>query len=169
VNVHHSDRVIDLSVHSDLVFRICLGFSGNPLDAEELAQESYLRAIRKINSLNNTHLSREWLLKITQNTCLNYVGKKHLVRWFSSTSENEYVEENTPESLFVKHEQHKIFKQSVQNLPQIYKEIFILREYDELSYREIAKTLGLKKGTVMSRLYRARRTLSHQLRMGMAV
>ena len=165
----NSDRVIDLSIHSGLVFRICLGFSGNPLDAEELAQESYLRAIRKIHSLNNTYLSREWLLKIAKNTCLNYVSKKRLIRWFSSTSENEYVEKNTPESLFVKHEQHKIFKRSVQNLPQIYKEIFILREYDELSYREIGKALGLKKGTVMSRLYRARRTLSHQLRMGMDV
>ena len=165
----NSDRVLDLSVHSDLVFRICLGFSRNPLDAEELVQESYLRAIRKIHSLNNTYLSREWLIKIAQNTCLNYVSKKRLIRWFSSTSENEYVEKNTPESLFVKHEQHKIFNRSVQNLPQIYKEIFILREYDELSYREIGKALGLKKGTVMSRLYRARRTLSHQLGMGIDV
>ena len=169
MSVHNSDRVIDLSVHSDLVFRICLGFSGNPLDAEELAQESYLRAIRKINSLNNTHLSREWLLKIARNTCLNYVRKKRLNRWFSSISENEYVEKNTPESLIVKNEQHKIFKRSVQNLPQIYKDIFILREYDELSYQEIAKALGLKKGTVMSRLYRARRILSYQLGMGMDV
>jgi len=167
--VPNSDRVLDLSVHSDLVFRICLGFSRNPLDAEELVQESYLRAIRKIHSLNNTYLSREWLIKIAQNTCLNYVSKKRLIRWFSSTSENEYVEKNTPESLFVKHEQHKIFNRSVQNLPQIYKEIFILREYDELSYREIGKALGLKKGTVMSRLYRARRTLSHQLGMGIDV
>ena len=167
--MRNSERVIDLSVHLDLVFRICLGFSGNPLDAEELTQESYLRAIRKINSLNNTHLSREWLLKIARNTCLNYVSKKRLIRWFSSTSENEYVEENTPESLFVKHEQDKIFNRSVHNLPQIYKEIFILREYDELSYREIAKALGLKKGTVMSRLYRARRTISQQLSLGMAV
>lgn len=164
--MHNSDRVIDLSVHLGLVFRICLGFSGNPLEAEELAQEFYLRAIRKINSLNNTHLSKEWLLKIAKNTCLNYVRKKSLIRWFSSTSENEYVEKNTPESLIIKNEQHKIFKRSVQNLPQIYKEIFILREYDELSYREIGKALGLKKGTVMSRLYRARCTLSHQLRMG---
>ena len=169
MSVNNSDRVIDLSVHSDLVFRICLGFSGNPLDAEELAQESYLRAIRKINSLNNTHLSREWLLKIARNTCLNYVRKKRLIRWFSSISENEYVEKNTPESLMVKNEQYKIFKRSVQNLPQIYKEIFILREYNEHSYQEISKTLGLKKGTVMSRLYRARRTLSHQLRLGMDV
>ena len=165
----NSDRVIDLSIHSGLVFRICLGFSGNPLDAEELAQESYLRAIRKINSLNNTHLSREWLLKIARNTCLNYVNKKRLIRWFSSTSEKVYVEKNTPESLIVKNEQHKIFKRSVQNLPQLYKEIFILREYNELSYQEIAKTLGLKKGTVMSRLYRARRTLIHRLEMGMDV
>jgi len=167
--MHNSDRVIDLLVHLDLVFRICLGFSGNPLDAEELAQESYLRAIRKINSLNNTHLSREWLLKIARNTCLNYVNKKRLIRWFSSTSEKVYVEKNTPESLIVKNEQHKIFKRSVQNLPQLYKEIFILREYNELSYQEIAKTLGLKKGTVMSRLYRARRTLIHRLEMGMDV
>ena len=57
----------------------------------------------------------------------------------------------------------------MQNLPDIYKGIFILKEYDELSCREIGKVLMLKKETVASRLYRASRTLSHQLRMGIDV
>lgn len=160
--MNSSDRIICLLVHLDLVFRICLRFSSNPLDAEDLAQESYLRAMRKVYYLNNTHLSRGWLAKIAKNTGLNYVKKRRLDCWVYLISEREYMEKNTPESLFVKNEHHKIFKKAVQNLPQIYNEIFILREYDELSYREIGKALGLKKGTIMSRLYRARRTLSHQ-------
>jgi len=95
--MNSSDRIICLLVHLDLVFRICLRFSSNPLDEEDLAQESYLRAMRKVYYLNNTHLSRGWLAKIAKNTCLNYVKKRRLDCWFYLISEREYMEKNTPE------------------------------------------------------------------------
>ena len=143
--MRNSDRVIDLSVHSDLVFRICLGFSDNPLDAEELAQESYLRAIRKINSLNNTHLSREWLIKIAQNTCLNYVRKKRLLRWISSISENEYVEKNTPESLIVKTNNIKSLKGLSRIYPRYTKKFLFLENTMNFPTEKLVKPLGLRK------------------------
>ena len=162
-SIFESEILKDLVSYFGQVYRICLGLSKNFLDAEDLAQESYLRAIRKIDSLNDSHLSREWLVKIARNTCLNYLSKKHLNRTFLFRSENDLVEKITPEFSIVKKEKHQIFKRAVQNLPKIYKDVFILREYRDLSYQEIAKTLGLKEGTVMSRLCRARQGLRNQL------
>lgn len=144
---------------SDTVFRICLGFSRNPWEAEDLMQEVYLRAFRKFDSTINGHFSKEWLFKIAKNTCINHVKKKRLSRIFLVRSDVNPVEQNTPEQRVILKEQHKMLKVAIGKLPRKLHAVFVLKNYAHLSCLEIALTMGIKQGTVLSRLNRARRAV----------
>ncbi|MFQ6081997.1 MAG: RNA polymerase sigma factor [Candidatus Aminicenantia bacterium] len=154
----------ELMTYQESVFRICLGFSKNPWDAEELTQEVYLKAYKKISTLKDSSLSRPWLFQIAKNICLDHSRKNRLGRFCELGSDNEPVERKTPESLICHKEQLQILKKAVRQLPKKLKEVFILKEYGHLSYQEIASTLEIKEGTVMSRLYRARQAVINQIR-----
>lgn len=149
----------ELMSYSNTVFRICLGFSRNPWEAEELMQDVYLRAFRKINSAINGHFSREWLFKIAKNTCINHMKKKRLSRIFLMRSDINPVEHNTPEQQAILNEQLQMLKGVIGKLPRKLHEVFVLKEYAHLSCPEIAQTLGMKQGTVLSRLNRARQAI----------
>jgi RNA polymerase sigma-70 factor (ECF subfamily) len=154
----------DMMIYKDSVFRICLGFSKDPWDAEELTQEVFLKAYRKISSRDNSNLSKRWLFKVARNTCLDYVKKRRLKRLFQLKSNGPSVDDNSPEMKVVQNEQLQILKRAVSQLSKRNREVFVLKEYGHLSYEEIALTLGIKKGTVMSRLNRARQTVMNKLR-----
>lgn len=156
----------ELLVYKHTVFRICLGFSKNPWEAEDLAQDTYLKAHLKLPSLKNPDVKKEWLFRIARNTCLDHVKKNN--RWsrqlFQLQPEDEPVDRTTPESLADHDEQLKLLKTTIRQLPEKQREIFILKEYAHLSYQEIAASLGIKEGTVMSRLNRARRAVIEKMR-----
>jgi RNA polymerase sigma-70 factor (ECF subfamily) len=139
------------------VFRICLGFSRNPWDAEDLSQEVYLKAFLKIATVHKPDALRAWLLRIARNTCLDHQKKGRLFRLFqrSLTPSDVRAASDQPESVQIR-ERLAELKEAVRRLPGRQREVFVLREYGHLSYAEIAETLGLKEGTVMSRLNRAR-------------
>ncbi|HVP91752.1 MAG TPA: sigma-70 family RNA polymerase sigma factor [Terriglobales bacterium] len=150
--------------YSRLVFHICLGFAADPLDAEELYQEVYLKAWNDLGSLRIHDSGREWLLKIARNTGLNHVRKKRLNPGGALGREFPLISGETPESSFLRQERHLVFKRAVRRLPKKYREAFVLREYGQLSYEEIAEALEVRTGTVMSRLNRARRTIQGALK-----
>lgn len=154
----------ELMMYQDKVFLICLGFSKNATDAEDLAQEVYLKAYRKIGSLKEFRLAKLWLLRITRNTCLDYRKKQRIKPRFQPLDTETSIENNTPESKMIVQEQLGLLKKAMQRLPKKLKEVFILREYGDLSYEEIAATLEIKEGTVMSRLNRARQALLSQIK-----
>jgi len=76
---HTLEQLIE---HSGTVFNICLGFLKNPWEAEELTQDVYLQAMRKLNSLKREDRLKQWLFQITRNTCLNRIRKERLRRLF---------------------------------------------------------------------------------------
>ena len=152
--------------YKNTVFRICLGFSKNYSDAEDLTQDVYLKAYLKLGSLRNPGKKKEWLFTIARNTCLDSIKKN---RWRSKPIEfisnnKRHIETETPESRTDFKEQLKILKTTISQLPAKQYEIFVLKEYAHLSYQEISTTLGLKKGTVMSRLNRARQFVINKMR-----
>ncbi len=150
----------DLMIYQEDVFRICLGFSRNPLEAEDLSQEVYLKAFRSMGSIRNPSALRVWLLRIARNTCLDHQKKKRFFRLFQRSMIPDEMREN-PVELDRTHAGERLakLKEAVHRLPRKQKEVFILREYGHLSYADLAHTLGLKKGTVMSRLNRARKAV----------
>ncbi len=154
--------------HKEVVFRICLGFSKDPWDAEDLTQEVYLKAWRKIGTLNDTNLLRAWLFKVARNTCLDHINKMRLRKLFRPGAEEEREPRDhngkTPERHLEHREQLDLLKKAVGALSVKLREVFVLKEYGHLSYREIAAAVGIREGTVMSRLNRARREVTAWMR-----
>jgi len=152
--------------YTDIVFRICLGFTRNPWEAEELMQDVYLKALKKISSLKNHEFCKEWLFRITRNTCLNYVKRERLHKSFLRSKGKNILEHNTPESNYSLKEQSQIIKEAIHRLPQKKREVLIFKEYGHMTYKEISDTLGIKVGTVMSRLNRAREAIISDFKRG---
>ncbi len=159
-----SEILEELMAHKERVFLICLGFSRNPADAEDLAQEVYLKAYKNIDTVKSLELSKYWLFKIAKNTCLDFGRKKRPLQLSSTESELEISDSITPESQLILREKLQTLKGTIQQLPKKQKEVFILKEYGDLSYQEIADVLKINKGTVMSRLTRARRALKNRIK-----
>ena len=154
----------DLMAYQHQVFCICLGFSRNWWDAEELTQDVYLKALKNITKLKDFRTARVWLLRICRNTCLDYVKKMRIKLMLGLKAEDLSAELQTPETHVVFSQQIKQVKNSIQRLPNKLREVFVLKEYGELSYKEIAGTLNIKEGTVMSRLNRARQAIKDSIR-----
>lgn len=151
-------------IYQEKVLLICLGFSRNPADAEDLAQEVYLKALRNIDSLTDLSLVKFWLYRITRNTCLDFSRKRKLRRHSPLEPEHQQHDSQTPESQVIAGEQLRALKEAIQQLPKKQREVFIMKEYGDLSYQEIADTLRINPGTVMSRLNRARQAIKNRIK-----
>ncbi|MBN1270993.1 MAG: sigma-70 family RNA polymerase sigma factor [Candidatus Aminicenantes bacterium] len=154
----------DLLDFSGKVYKICLGFARNPWEAEELMQEVYLKVMKNLNSLHDTEKKREWLFRIARNTCLNHCRRERLYKNLLFRFAGFHNDHPSPERHLMRNEQYRIFKRSVHNLPLKMKEVFVLYTYGHLSYSEIADFLGIKEGTVRSRLNRSRRDILTSLK-----
>ena len=150
----------DILAHRESVFRICLGFSRNYAEAEDLAHDAYIRAFEGLGTLRNPAQAKEWLFRIAKNTCLDRQKQERnrtllIRRWTErSRSENEAPPGRPGDERLTK------LKAAVRALPEKLSGVFVLREYGHLSYDEIAVTLRLRQGTVMSRLNRARKRVA---------
>ena len=145
------------------VFRICLGFTKNPGDARDLTQEVYIKAYKKLKFLKDHERKKEWLFMIARNTCIDYVRKKRL-QYVPIDNCYGLKSEDNPESQEELKQQIKNVKKIIQKLPVKQREVFVLKEYANLSYKEITEVLNIKMGTVMSRLNRAKKFLLKEVR-----
>ena len=151
--------------HLDAAYNLARWLTRNEDDAQDLVQEAYLRALRFFDRFQGTE-GRPWLLTIVRNTFYTWSRNKHLER--SSDFEEALCvcqsNEPDPEMVQVLRSQHQLLTQAIENLPFEFREIIILRELEEFSYKEIAAVTGIPIGTVMSRLARARTKLQRALR-----
>lgn len=159
-----STTVEALLTHRETVFLICLGFVRRRGDAEELAQETYLRALRCIPDLRDEALLKAWLCRIARNTCLDHLRRAKLRRFIGLAEAPEPRTPGTPETLLQHEERYFALRAAVAAMPGKLRDVLVLREYGELAYQEIAASLGIEPGTVMSRLHRARAWLASRLR-----
>jgi RNA polymerase sigma-70 factor (ECF subfamily) len=151
-----SELLDSLLAHRDRIFLICLGFTRNHADAEELAQEVFLKALKKISSLKKRSLAKEWLFRIARNTCLDFLKRKKTISHFQKTCTQLNEPKNNPESLIINRDLKERLTHAINSLSSKYRGVFVLKEYGDLSYQEISRALNIKSGTVMSRLNRAR-------------
>ena len=154
----------ELMTYQKKVFLICLGFSRNASDAQDLVQEVYLKAYKNIGTLSEQSLAKFWLFRIARNTCLNFQKKHRLDRISAIEMTRKIKDPQTPESEMIHQEQLRLLKGAIQKLPRKQQHVFVLKEYGDLSYQEIAKTLKIELGTVMSRLNRARQAIKEQIK-----
>lgn len=134
----------------------------NEHDAQDIVQEAFLRALRSFDTFTFGRDARAWLLTIVRNTCSTWLRKN---RFHESPMEGDADSRPTaatwsdPEAAFIKNANSQRIREAMQDLPLEYREILILRELEELSYKDIAEIVDIPLGTVMSRLSRARKEL----------
>jgi RNA polymerase sigma-70 factor, ECF subfamily len=146
----------DMMTCQEAVFRICLGFSRNASDAEDLSQDVFLKAFRSLGRVRHPYLVKEWLFRIARNTSLDHVKRRRHARQLERTADLRAIEPRTLEALAPTDGRLRSLKAAVARLPRKQREVFVLREYGGLSYEELGRVVGAKAGTVMSRLNRAR-------------
>lgn len=134
-------------------------------EAEDLVQETYAKALRGFSSFQLGTNFRAWIYRILRNTFLtSRTGlKANMPLDFDDDSEPSAGPE-TPETLLIERAQQQVVQGVMAELPVNFREILLLCEVEEMSYQEIAETLAIPIGTVMSRLSRARRMLRDRLR-----
>ena len=137
--------------------------------AEDLVQETYVKALRGFSSFKQGTNFRAWMYKILRNTFLTM--KAGLKASVSLDSDDETVEPavpETPESALLARAEQETIQTALEELPVKFREIILLCDLEEMSYREIGETLGIPMGTVMSRLSRARKAMRELLAAGVA-
>ena len=134
-------------------------------EAEDLVQETYAKALRGFSSFQPGTNFRAWIYRILRNTFLtSRTGLKANVPLEFDDSSEPSVGTETPETLLIERAQQQVVQDTMAELPVNFREILLLCEVEEMSYQEIAETLAVPVGTVMSRLSRARKTLRDRLR-----
>jgi RNA polymerase sigma-70 factor, ECF subfamily len=135
-------------------------------DAEDVVQESYLRALRYFESYHGGD-SRAWLLSIVRNTTYNWLQQnrsRQLTEPIDETTEALFpTDEQNPETILFARIDYELLRQALAELPIEFREVLVLREMEDLSYKEIAALCDLPIGTVMSRLARGRTRLQQRL------
>ena len=124
----------------------------NPHDAEDAVQEAYLRAFRYFDGFQGGD-GRAWLMAVVRNTCMTWLGRKPAAVPFD---EHAHGAASDPQTDLKEDPRIGSLRECVEALPREYREVIVLREMEELSYREISEAAGVPIGTVMSRLSRSR-------------
>lgn len=154
-----------LSGYMDGLYGYAMVLSRNPVVAADLVQETYLRALKAKTSLRASSNVKGWLFTILRNIWLNHLRHERAGPKIVELEPDETLADvsvatsGDPHDLYVTKIEREKVRAAIQQLPVEFRELVILREYEELSYQEIAHILKCPIGTVMSRLARARSKL----------
>ncbi len=164
-----------VEMFSDRIYRLALKMLANTHDAEDVLQETFIKALNALPGFEGRSSLSTWLYRIAVNESLMLLRKK---KPEASIQEDDYVDlENEdsfaayqildwcclPENVFMTNETRAILDQKIQKLPENLRAVFILRDIEDLSIRETAETLDLSETNVKTRLFRARLKLREEL------
>jgi RNA polymerase sigma factor (sigma-70 family) len=151
----------------DSLYNFARWLTHNSNDAEDLVQETYLKALRSFQSFQADTNFRAWIFQILKNTFVSSCSKLDRRMTVTMHSEGDWeelaVDTETPEMILLNRSNSQLVQRAIEDLPVHYREALLLCEVEEMSYEEIAKVLSIPKGTVMSRLARARKAVRASL------
>ena len=137
-------------------------------EAEDLVQETYAKALRGFSSFQLGTNFRAWMYRILRNTFLtSRTGLKASMTVPLELEEDSVelpIQRETPEAMLIERSNWQLIQSAIEELPLHSREVLLLCDVEEMSYREISETLSVPVGTVMSRLSRARNTLAQLVR-----
>lgn len=147
--------------HLDAAYSYACYLSRDRVAAEDIVQDALLRAFRGFEGFRG-EAARAWLFTIVRNCFFTSFGDKHAAasEQIAEGQEFNLVDGKTPESIVADRQEAARLRDIIAALPQPFREVLVLRELEELSYREIASVTDAPIGTVMSRLARARQMLA---------
>jgi RNA polymerase sigma-70 factor, ECF subfamily len=155
--------------HLDAAYNLARWLTRNDHDAEDVVQESFMRAMKYFDGMRGTE-ARPWLLTIVRNTCYTWLEKNRPAD-LTPIDENNLasveaelatfapVSMGNPEVILLQSANRKLVNQALEELPVGYREVIVMREIEDMSYKDIASVAGIPLGTVMSRLSRGRELL----------
>ena len=147
--------------HLDAAFNLARWLAGNTADAEDVVQDAFLRAFRYLDAFRGDNF-RVWLLTIVRNSFLDWLKDNRSSRqlFHPAPADLDWTDPNpSPEAMLLDRVDSETLGILMAQLPPEYREVLILREIEDLSYKDIAAVTGIPAGTVMSRLSRARLAL----------
>jgi RNA polymerase sigma-70 factor (ECF subfamily) len=145
--------------HLDAAYNLARWLTRSDVDAQDVVQESYLRAFRFFDSWRGGD-AKAWLLAIVRNTCRTWQVRRNRDAEAVQFDEAAHsAEDPGQEENVVRAERLRVLRGCIEKLPVEFREVLIMRELEEMSYQQIADATGLAMGTVMSRLSRARKRL----------
>jgi len=143
--------------HLDAAYNLARWLSRSPADADDIVQDAMLRAFRAFDGFRGGD-AKAWILTIVRN-CWRSAGAASKRRGHTSLEDENLAADDDPEGTAIQAGTRRRLDALVAELPEEFREVLILREMEDLSYREIAEVTGTPIGTVMSRLARARALL----------
>lgn len=165
-----------LLLHQKKVYNLCLRMSANPDDALDLSQEAFLRAWRSLGQYQFEASFSTWLFRLTSNICIDFLRRKKRRQETSLTESYDDSDEGAelsvpdaqpgPEQQAMTNETKIELARAMEQLSPEHREILQLRVIEDLQYEQIADILGVRVGTVKSRLARARLALRKILKTG---
>jgi len=147
--------------HLDAAYNLARWLTRNEHDAQDMVQEAFLRAFKFFAGFHGVD-ARAWLLTIVRNTCYTWLEQNRRGQAMTSFDEEIHTideDASNPSALALKSGDMEMLKESLQQLPAEFREVIVLRDLEELSYKQIADIITVPLGTVMSRLARARARL----------
>jgi RNA polymerase sigma-70 factor (ECF subfamily) len=146
------------------VFAFCYRLTANPETAEDITQTSFLKAYQSLGSLDHHRLFYYWLFSIARNEAFRHIRRHRGDGLRADLEDAEEVWDGaSPYDTLVEEEVHTMIERGLRQLKAEYREALILRQYEGLSYAEIAAITGDSVSAVESRIFKARKALSKQL------
>jgi RNA polymerase sigma-70 factor, ECF subfamily len=144
-----------LSRYRDRIYRLCLRWAGNRDDAEDWAQECFVRAYRQLHRYDSNLPFAPWMLRLTTNTCIN-LAKARSRHQHRETLDDDWQDENSlAHAPLEQQDEARRVRAAVQVLPPPLRAAVVLRFVEELSFREISEVLGVPLQTAVTRCKRA--------------
>jgi RNA polymerase sigma-70 factor (ECF subfamily) len=147
--------------HLDAAYNLARWLTRDDRDAEDIVQEAYLRAIKHFATFRGDN-ARPWILTIVRNTYYTWIRRNRLTETIDQFDNEEHIlisDALDPERALLQEADKQMVRRALRKLPAQFLEVIVLREFEELSYQQIAEVVQVPLGTVMSRLARARKRL----------
>lgn len=164
-NINDFEKLV--TAYEKNVYNIALRMVGDPDDAADMTQETFIKAYRALSGFRGDSKFSSWLYRIASNVCLDFLRSRsrHPQVSLSTVDEDDRATfelpdmRQNPEEQLMKKLGMEAVRRGLEQLPEQQRQILVLRELGGLSYAELAQTLGLEEGTVKSRIFRARKRL----------
>jgi RNA polymerase sigma-70 factor (ECF subfamily) len=151
--------------HRQAVYFLALGLVNSVEDAEDLAQDVFVRAYEGLKKFRGHSSFRTWIYRITLNLCLNEIRKRKVRKMFSLESLGLVTNgrDKNPEEAVECAERYQVLNEAIAKLPPKQKQVFVLRHFSELPHAEIAEIMGRNVGTIKANYFQAVRKLRSTL------
>lgn len=168
LNQDHEAFGLLIDRHATTIVNLAYRMVGNRAEAEDLAQETFLAAFKALSTFRADAKFSTWLYRIASNKCKDWLRVKRPGQGLQDVDVDEVLdghvaEERTPEHLLSQQQVALELEQAIQRLPPLYREAFVLKHIEGLSYEEMQEILGVNGDTLKMRVYKGRVQLSREL------